>query len=95
MESYSAGQGPDNHAVVVRPRHRVDQLHVEVAEDGAPDGLDLQVGEVGTQAAMPPSPKTDERERPLLVLVPRGLEPVRLEIVGPLEQIRKLMLETR
>ena len=91
----SAGQWPDDHAVVVRTGHRVNKLHVKVPQDGAPDGLDLEVGKVGPKAAMPPAPKANEGKGPLLVFVPGGLKPVRLEAVGLVEQGWDLVLEAR
>lgn len=89
----SAGQWPDNHAVVVWTRHRVNKLHVKVPQDGAPDGLDLEVGKIGAKAAMPSAPKANEGEGPLLVFVPGGLKPVWLEAVGLVKQGWDLVLE--
>ena len=42
---------------------------------------------------MPASTKANEGEGPLLVLVPWGLKPVRLEAVGLVEQGGNLVLE--
>ena len=47
LEADSAWQWPNDHAVVVWTRDRIDELHVKVPQDGTPDGLDLQVGKVG------------------------------------------------
>lgn len=91
----SAGQWPHDHAVVVRTWYRVDKLHVKVSQDGAPDGLNLEVGKVGAEAAMSPASKANEGEGSLLVFIPGGLKSVWLEAVGLVEQGWDLMLETR
>ena len=73
--------GADDHGRVVGLGERADDLHLEVAQQHAPDGLDLQVREHLSHAAVAASTETEVRERLLLVLLTRRREAVRVELV--------------
>mmetsp|Transcript_2402 Transcript_2402/g.5676 ORF Transcript_2402/g.5676 Transcript_2402/m.5676 type:complete len:322 (-) Transcript_2402:676-1641(-) len=84
----------DHHGLVVRLRERVDQLKLKVPQQHRPDGFYLQVGEVGSHAAVAPATKADEAEAALVLLAP-GSKAVRVVLRRVPEDAREAVLVRR
>ena len=76
--THTARLWPNDHGFVIWLRNRIQQLKLKVANQDAPNGLDLKVGKVASDATMATSAKPDESKRRLLVLLSGWGEPVRV-----------------